>query len=210
MEPDTMLLSRLLPIVTLIAVFLPTAVSTAADPKAPANEEGFVSLFDGQSLDGWVIMNDAKFAAEDGVIKLNASRGWLRSASEYEDFVLKLEVRWMKPKQDSGIFLRAGEEGGNWPNRRYEIQCENSPRVAYIFGAKHERDAELALKSLKDVEQWNSYEVKCTGTRCEVKFNDQLVSTSDDFKNPKGFIGLQGEGGLLEFRNIRVKTIAAP
>ena len=132
----------------------------------------------------------------------------LRSDREYSDFILKLEVRWLKNKQDSGVFLRASEEGSNWPKTRYEVQAENSPRIAKIFGAKHERDEEKAFKLLKQDQQWNSFEIKCADARCEVKFNGEVVATSDALKNPQGFIGLQGEGGQLEWRNIRIQRIA--
>jgi 3-keto-disaccharide hydrolase len=171
---------------------------------------GSVSLFDGTSLKGWEVMNGGKFVAEDGVIKLHGGRGWLRSEKEYSDFVLRLEVRWMKPKQDSGIFLRASKEGKNWPNKRYEVQCENSPRIAYIFGAKHTRDAEKAFKLLKGPKEWNTFEITCSGPRCEVTFNGEKVSVSEDFKNRKGYIGLQGEGGELEFRNLFIKERETP
>src|SRR5690349_485064 len=103
-----------------------------ADDKAAK----FENLFDGKTLAGWHVMNKGKFEATDGVIQLRGGSGWLRSDREYEDFVLKLEVRWLKPRQDSGIFLRASKEGNNWPNRKVEVQCENSPRVAMLFGAK--------------------------------------------------------------------------
>src|SRR5262245_25354560 len=125
----------------LVVSLLTTAVALAgsADP-----EEGFVSLFDGKSLKGWEVMNGARFVAEDGVIKLPGGSGWLRSEEEHGDFVLRLEVRWLKAKQDSGIFLRASKEGKNWPDKRYEVQCENSERIAHIFGAKSTRDAKKA------------------------------------------------------------------
>ena len=175
--------------------------------KKSKPEQGFISLFDGKSLKGWIIMNGGKFEAKNGTIKLSGGSGWLRSAEEYDDFILRLEVRWLKPKQDSGIFLRATKEGSNWPKRRYEVQCENSPRIARIFGAPHKRDVPLAAKTLKDSKQWNSYEIRCVKTRCEVKLNGQLVTTSDGFKRLKGYIGLQGERGHLEFRNIRIKRL---
>ncbi len=185
-----------------------TILAQTSPARSAENENNFVSLFDGKSLDGWVIMNDAKFVVEDGVIKLSGGRGWLRSDKEYSNFVLRLEVRWLKPKQDSGIFLRATKEGKNWPNRRYEVQCENSARVARIFGASHKRDIPLATKTLKgELGEWNSYEVTCNGEKCEVKLNDVLVTTSDAFKIPTGHIGFQGEGGLLEFRKVRIKEL---
>ena len=182
-----------------IASGLPAADKTA-------KETGFASLFDGKTLKGWEIMNGGKFTAKDGVIKLDGGRGWLRSTKEYSDFILKLEVRWLKPRQDSGVFLRASKEGKNWPKRRYEVQCENSRRVARIFGAAHKRDANQAFKLLKDAKQWNAYEIKCSGTRAEVKLNGKLVTTSDGFKVAGGYIGLQGEG-FLEFRNLRIKVL---
>ena len=76
---------------------------------ADKDEEGFVSLFDGKTLDGWHLMNGAKFVVEDGVIKHNEGHGWLRSDKEYADFILRLEFRFLKPKQDGGVFLRASQ-----------------------------------------------------------------------------------------------------
>jgi hypothetical protein len=189
-----------------VAVLFLALGAVAQEPPAKL-EEGFTSLFDGKSLAGWEIMNKAKFVAEDGVIKLHGGSGWLRSNDEYSDYILKLEVRWMKPKQDSGIFLRASKEGKNWPDRRYEVQCENSGRVAMIFGAKHVRDAKKAEGLLKGPKEWNTFEIRCAGKRCEVKLNGEEVCTSDELKNLTGYIGLQGEGGELEFRNIRIKKI---
>jgi hypothetical protein len=41
-----------------------------------------------------------------------------------------------------------------------------------------------------------------------VRLNGQLVTTSDSLTNlAAGYIGLQGEGGLHEYRNIRIKPL---
>ena len=120
-----------------------SSVSLAAD-KA---EEGFVSLFDGKTLDGWHLMNGAKFVVEDGVIKHNVGRGWLRSDKEFADFVVRLEFRFRKPRQDGGVFLRAQIEGKDWPDRKYEVQVENTRRMAMIFGAKHDLNVDLVHAS---------------------------------------------------------------
>lgn len=192
----------------LFRLFLALAVCLSALGAASAGD-GFQSLFDGKSLAGWHVMNGGKFTASDGVIQLRGGRGWLRSDKEYADFVLRLDVRWLKARQDSGIFLRASKEGKNWPDRRYEVQCENSPRVAMLFGAKSKLDKEKAARALKAVNEWNTFEIRCVGRRCEVKLNGELVCTSDDLKRPRGYIGLQGEGGHLDFRNVRIKPLGA-
>lgn len=186
------------------AVAAGRSTALAADAKPPA---GFTSLFNGKDLAGWKIMNDGQFAAEGGVLKLNRGGGWLRSEQEFDDFELRLEVRWLKDRQDSGIFLRAGQEGKNWPDRKYEVQCENSERIVHIFGAKCERDPKKAAALLKPTGEWNTLEIRCVGTRCEVKLNGTTASTADELKVSKGHLGIQGEAGLLEFRNLYLKPL---
>ncbi len=179
-------------------------VSVAAEK----DEEGFVSLFDGKTLDGWHLMNDAKFVAEDGVLKLNGGRGWLRSDKEYADFILRLELRFMKPKQDGGVFLRSNAEGKNWPSRKYEVQVENTVRMAKLFGTKYDLNVELAQKVLKPVGEWNAYEIKLVGSSLEVRLNGELVTTSKSMdKLTRGYLGLQGESGFHEYRKIRIKVL---
>jgi hypothetical protein len=171
-------------------------------------EEGFVSLFDGKTLGGWHLMNGAKFVVEDGVIKHNEGRGWLRSGKEYADFIVRLEFRFMKPKQDGGAFLRSVKEGKNWPNQKYEVQVENTRRMAKIFGAQHDLNVELVQKVLKPVGEWNEYEIKIVGPRIEVRLNGELVTTSDSATTLKrGYLGFQGEDGAHEYRNIRIKEL---
>lgn len=189
-----------------LAIAIVFGVATA-HAEQPADERGFVSLFDGRTLAGWHLMNGAKFVAEDGVIKLNGGRGWLRSDKQYDDFTLRLELRFMKPKQDGGVFLRASKEGKGWPSRRYEVQSENSRRMARLFGAKYDLDVELAQKALKPVGEWNEYEIKVAGSNLEVRLNGELVTTSSDLgKLTRGYIGLQGESGFHEYRNIRIRA----
>ena len=172
-------------------------------------EEGFVSLFDGKTLGGWHLMNGAKFVVEDGVIKHNEGRGWLCSDKEYADFIVRLEFRFMKPKQDGGVFLRSVTEGKNWPNQKYEVQVENTSRMAKIFGAKHDLNVELVQKVLKPIGEWNEYDIKIAGSRIEVRLNDELVTTSDSATTLKrGYLGLQGEDGAHEYRNIRIKDLS--
>lgn len=188
--------------------FVLLVVGASFGPAQKPDEDGFVPLFDGKTLDGWHVMNNAKFVAEDGVLKLNGGSGWLRSDKEYADFVLRLELRFLKPKQDGGVFLRASKEGKNWPDKRYEVQSENSPRMAMVFGAKHDRNTDLVQKVLKPVGEWNEYEIKAVGAKLEVRLNGELVTTSDDLgKLPRGYIGLQGEGGLHEYRNLRIRDL---
>jgi hypothetical protein len=184
-------------------------VSLAADKTEKGTEKGFVSLFDGKTLNGWHLMNGAKFFVEDGVIKHNVGRGWLRSDKEYADFIVRLEFRFMKPGQDGGVFLRATKKGKDWPDRKYEVQVENSARMATIFGAKHDLNVELVRKVLKPVDEWNEYDIKIVGPSIEVRLNGELVAASKSADALKrGYLGLQGENGSHEYRNFRIKDLS--
>jgi hypothetical protein len=180
-------------------------VSLGADEA----EEGFVSLFDGKTLDVWSLMNGAKFVVEDGVIKHNEGNGWLRSDKQYADFILRLEFRFLKPKQDGGVFLRAGMEGKDWPDQKYEVQIENTRRMAKIFNAKNDHNIDLTQKVLKPLGEWNEYEITVIGPRIEVRLNGELVSTTSSATMLKrGYLGFQGENGAHEYRNLRLKELS--
>ncbi len=169
--------------------------------------EGYVALFNGKDLAGWEQVNGSTFTAEEGVIKHRQGMGWLRTTDQFDNFVLKLEVRWLKERQDSGVFLRSGLEGSNWPDRKYEVQCENSERIVHIFGTDCTRDPAKAQKLLKPTGEWNTLEILCDGSRCEVKLNGTVASTASDLEQRKGYLGLQGENGALEFRNLFLKRL---
>lgn len=197
-------------IVQLVAAIAVSCLLLApkASLAAEKTEEGFVSLFDGKTLAGWHLMNGAKFDVEDGVLKHSVGMGWLRSDKEYADFILRLEFRFMKPKQDGGVFLRSVKEGENWPNQKYEVQVENTVRMAKLFGAAHDLNVELVQKVLKPVGEWNEYDIKIVGSTLEVRLNGKLVTTSRSVDALKrGYLGLQAENGAHEYRNIRIKVL---
>jgi hypothetical protein len=172
-------------------------------------EDDFVSLFNGKTLDGWHIMNGANFKVEDRVIKLNGGKGWLRSDKEYSDFILRLQFRFLKPMQNGGVFIRASEEGENWPEQNYEIQVENSRRMAKIWGTDYELNADLAQIVLMRNGGWNEYCIRVVGSWIEVRLNGELVCTSDSLTElTRGYIGLQGENGFHEYRNIMINNLS--
>lgn len=91
-----------------------------ADEEKPS-EEGFVSIFDGKTLEGWHTNRQkighgtgGKWKVEDGAITGRqeplGNGGMLMSDEAYGDFELRLEL---KPDWgiDSGVFLRTNEQG---------------------------------------------------------------------------------------------------
>jgi hypothetical protein len=183
-----------------------------ADDK-PAKETGFTTLFDGKNLDGWHIMNKGKFSAKDGVIFLDRGNGWLRSDKEYKDFELRLDFRFIDKGADSGVFIRAGKDGANWPAKNYQVQTKDDNSIADIFPAGYsalknkKKNADKLKKARKATGEWQSFVIIAKGEHMEVTLNGELITTSDGAVDKAGYIGLQGEGGRLEFKNIRIKEL---
>ena len=76
-----------------------------------ADDEGFVSLFDGKSLAGWVNVNCAPetWTVHEGMIHCDGvPTGAMRTEKQYENFILELEWRHLKPAGNSGVFIWAG------------------------------------------------------------------------------------------------------
>lgn len=182
--------------------------------------DGRVALFGG-TLSGWVVENTeaGNFSVRDGVLRVEAPGGWLRSAREYGDFSLRLEFRFLTPDADSGLFLRAASTGGfgrGWPNRSYQVQIRNPltesrfPPVGGLF--RHGMppgeiafDAARVERLAKATGDWQDLEVDAIGDRLTVRFNGVEVMTAAQIANPRGYIGLQGETGALEFRAIEIR-----
>jgi hypothetical protein len=173
-------------------------------------EPGFTSLFNGKDLDGWHIENQGKFSVKDGVIVLDRGAGWLRSDKMYQDFELRLDFRFVSKGADSGIFLRANNDGSIWPTKNLQVQTMDNESIAGLFGTglnegKVKRDANLMRKVRKTAGEWQSYDILARGGYVEIRLNGVRITVSEGVSVQAGYIGLQGEGGQLEFKHIRIR-----
>ena len=98
------------------ALLLPASLLYAENAQTPCgasaqeNEEGFVSLFDGKTLDGWQGSTDG-YDARDGILSSKKeSGGRLFTIKEYSDFVLRFEFN-LEPGGNNGIAIRAPMDG---------------------------------------------------------------------------------------------------
>lgn len=202
--------------VCVVTSFLLCAVCSAF---AADEEEGFVSLFNGKSLDGWVVMGKPQgWKIEDGVLHSDAAQGgnWLRSEKQYGNFILKVDWR-VSNNGNSGVFVRSTREGSPWLTG-YEVQISNEPRdddhctgSLYGYAAVNPRPDESA-------DTWHTFEIHCVGERLTVysdgvkcvDFNQASHEETQD-KPLTGYIGLQDShspaGNYIEYRNVRIKEL---
>ncbi|MFH1742250.1 MAG: DUF1080 domain-containing protein [bacterium] len=200
-------------------------VSMAQTAKPAADDEGFVPIFDGNSLDGWTVAGPAKdaFGVEEGALVCKNPSGddWIRTTTQYEDFILRLEYR-ISEGGNSGIFIRATRYG-NPAYTGMEVQilddAGKEPDV-HSSGAIYGSVAPSQNAS-KPAGEWNSVEISCIKRQIKTVLNGIVLYdiNLDDYETPlqrqtplkfrvrKGYIGLQDHGNTVWFRNIRVKEV---
>jgi hypothetical protein len=102
----------------------------------PQSEEGFASLFDGKTLDGWKVGENAKlFQVRDGAIEMECPStvnspahlfymGGVNGHS-FKNFDLRVDVMTY-PYANSGIYFHTEYQETQWPKRGLECQVNNS------------------------------------------------------------------------------------
>ena len=187
---------------------------------------GEVTLFDGESLDGWsgYFRNEGKvsdaWSVRDGVL-VCAGRpiGYIKTDGSYEDFVLQLEWRFDPEKGagNSGVLLRQNGPDEVWP-RSVEAQLHSGNAGDFWNIGKmqmtvdEKRTSGRRTKRMKDdVEHplgaWNRYEIVVDDGTVALFVNGHKVNHASNVERVSGPICLQSEGAEIHFRNIRLAPI---
>jgi hypothetical protein len=183
--------------------------SSVAPPELLTKDEvadGWISLFDGQTLFGWEAHSKADWQVKDGAIVVTSGEpGLLCTSVPFADYVLKVEFR-ADPATNSGVFLRTPPVADKdaVTTRCYELNIApaDNPFPTGSFVGRHKTSTEC------QDEGWRSFEVTLEGPQATVKYNDEVALEYTDPKpSPRGLIGLQLNSGKVEFRNIKLKPL---
>lgn len=208
---------------------LPFALSGAvalASSLLLASQAPYTALFNGKSLDGWVVENsDGKnFVVADGVLTVSGPNGWLRSVGRYSNFSLRAEVRFLTDDADSGLFVRAPGPASNiffrgWPANAYQVQVRDMSKnrttnplwagnlYRHRVAAQGDTtfNSEAALVAIRPTGEWQVFEVDAFDDRLVARINGVEVLRAGGIVNREGHIGIQGEAGQLEYRKIELQ-----
>ncbi len=197
--------------------------------------EGWQSLFDGNTLEGWNIKSGfATYVVDDGAIAGTTTAGspntFLCCDAEFADFELTFEVKFDGEFFNSGVQIRAKLRGEDYGGRVYgpQIEIEKSPgQSGYIYGEaaggwqspEPESDAAASAHNHFQNEGWNQYRIRAVGRQIQTWINGNLIAdlVYDEGRymdNSQGFIGLQVHGigdktdeMTVRWKNIYVKPI---
>jgi hypothetical protein len=203
-------------------------------PRLPGDEseEGFEPLFDGRSLDGWVLTGKTGdgYQVEDRKIVLPPGGGGnLLTERDYSDFVLRFEFRLFEGS-NNGLGIRAPVDARDVAYDGIELQIIDNTAARYASIQPWQKHGSLyhvfpaRTGHLKPVGEWNEEEVIARGSRVRVILNGatildvdtdavsdpEILAKHPGLKRTSGRVGFLGHNEPVEFRNIRIKDLSEP
>jgi hypothetical protein len=185
--------------------------------------DGFVPLFDGKDLRGWVNVNCAPetWTARDGMIVCTGiPTGVLRTERQYENFILELDWRHMKKNGNAGLFIHSDALTAPGQPFTRAIECQvldgNHGDMFAIHGASLAEDNPKPKgwmrsypkeKRANRAGEWNHYRVESRDGTLILAVNGKPVTRGFHLRPRKGYICLESEGSEVHFRNIRIKEL---
>ena len=186
-------------------------------------ENGFVSLFDGESLKGWRLAeeNQQSWKVEDGALVCQGPRCHLfydDQGSPFKNFHFVAEVM-TTPGSNAGIYFHTKYQPTNWPKYGFECQVnvthKDPKKTSSLYGVVNVDDP-----GVKDNE-WYTQEIIVKGRTVVLKVNGKTLveyeepagqeATNDKFERRlgEGTFALQAHdpNSKVFFRNLRVKRL---
>ena len=184
-------------------------------------------LFNGKNLSNWnfvvdknVVPAEQVFSVADGMIHIAGQPfGYMYTKNKYSNYKLHVEWRWPDGKvANSGVFLLIEEPKNPFPNG---IECQlhagdagdfvllggsdlaeyqgkpDEPRPQFPVVKKHTDSSETTAG------EWNEANIFVKNGTITVYVNGVYQNTGTN-KVKEGYIGLQSEGGPIQFRNVTI------
>ena len=198
----------------------------------PRNNHEWISLFNGENLDGWVAPeNPESFQVENGELVCHGSRSHLyfnggAQHGIFKNFELVAQVKTLA-HSNSGIFFHTKEQEQSWPLKGYEVQVNNS----YVGSAENpELRKTGSLYNFRNVyystvndNEWFEMRIKVVENLVQIFVNGQQVvnyiQPDDPYRAPndkykvidRGQIALQSHdpNSTVYFKDIQLKELPA-
>jgi len=201
------------------------AAPAAAHAFAEDSPGGWISLFDGKSLQGWKASeHEGTFSAADGQIVVHGNRSHLFYAgpahnADFRNFEFSADLL-TRPGANSGIYFHTAFQPSGWPAAGFEVQVANSypgdnRKTGSLYGVRN------VYKQLVNDNQWFNLNIQVRGKQVQIRLNEMLVvdyvEPGEPFRADPNFervlnhgtFALQGHdpASTAYFKNIRVRPL---
>ena len=161
--------------------------------------------------DQWHVDSDKKVLICDG----DGGHDMLLFDKEIADGVFHLEFCYTKIEgkigYNSGAYVRNSRDGSFWHQAQF-----GDAKDGYLFGQTAvdgygKKNFSLARQvtdsRVKPAGQWNTLEITARGRVLTLWVNGAVTCKFDDCGLERGYLGLEGEGYRIEFRNLKLKEL---
>lgn len=183
--------------------------ATAEQPPNTLTEqelrEGWILLFDGETMFGWRDAGNANWRVEDGSLAVSEGElGLLRTTSQFSNYELRADFR-CAAETNSGILIRTSPVPRNATDGCYEVNIappDNPFPTGSIVG-REKTQVEIAGD-----DQWHTFLVRVSGPTITVQVDgEQTAEFTDPAPVGLGYIGLQHNSGPVAFRNVKLRPL---
>ena len=206
-------MKRLLPVLVALAVVTVT--------QADAAEDGWISLFDGKTMQGWKAVENAdSWKVVDGALVCHGPRShlfYVGPEAPFKDFDFKAQVM-TTPGSNSGIYIHTKFQEKDWPKVGYEVQVNNTHKDPKKTGGLY--DVVNVLKAPAEDNKWFEMQITVQGKHVVIKVDGQTVVDYTEPAQPPvterfrralegGTFALQAHdpASQVSFKNIQVKKL---
>jgi hypothetical protein len=191
----------------------------------------WITLFDGETLEGWSPSEDAaSWKIEDGAIVTAGETSHLFYSGDvmdhnFKNFEFSADVKTM-PGSNSGIYIHTRFQEEGWPYDGYECQVLNSNGPGEYVEHKMTGSIYAIRNVWKPVtpdNEWFNYRIKVVGKTIQTFINGALAAEytePDELYRPESFAGRKlssgtfalqchDPGSVVAYKNIKVKPLAA-
>lgn len=204
----------------MMGLFTSLAMADHHGKKKDKADEGWASLIDEDSLDGWSTKDMQKYwKIEEGVIvgeNPDKKGSVLWTEEDHGDYELIVVYQNRSPGDhyDSGVFTRGS-------SHQVQIGISGSLRVdltgcIYCPVDKNGKYPQMPKDKVKEAHkngEWNTLRIITKGKNITTYLNGEEINNYDGVKYPeKGKIGLQLHGGVhmkMAFKQIKIKPLDA-
>jgi len=192
--------------ISLLVIMCPAFAQSAPKPGS----EGWISMFDGKSLEGWKANEHPEsWKVVDGAIVGDGPAShlfWM--VRECEDCEFRGEVK-LNHSRNSGMYFRTAM-GLGFP-KGYEAQVENTSPDPQKTGSLY--NICKVTEQLMQDDTWWTQHIIVQGNHVVIKISDRVVTDCTDPQNRylKGYLALQqhNAGSVVQYRNLMMRTLPA-
>jgi hypothetical protein len=190
----------------------------------------WISLFDGETLEGWTASESPdSWKIEEGAIVTAGVRSHLFYSGDvldhnFKNFEFSVDVK-TQPEANSGIYIHTKFQDEGWPYDGYECQVLNSNGEGdYV---EHKMTGSIyairnVWKSVTPDTEWFNYRILVQGKTIQTFINGEIAAEytePDEVYRPESFAGrllssgtfafqCHDPGSVVAYKNIKVKPLA--